>query len=148
MSDICSKKHSGCRIRCYFLTGLVLLLCMFLTGCTKEKTGPEKVRDLELTVVAKENLPEELLQIIESKKETPFKFTFNDGEYLYICVGYGKQESGGYSITVKDLYLTQNAIYAKTCLIGPEPDVPNDGVCSYPYIVLKTEYLDYSVVFD
>ena len=55
MSDICSKKHSGRRIRCYFLTGLVLLLCMFLTGCTKEKTGPEKVRDLELTVVAKEN---------------------------------------------------------------------------------------------
>ena len=123
-------------------------LFVLLIEIPEKEEAPEKVRDLELTVVAKENLPEELLQIVESKKATPFKFTFNDGEYLYICVGYGEQESGGYSITVEDLYLTQNAIYAKTCLIGPGPDVPDDGVYSYPYIVLKTEYLDYSVVFD
>lgn len=127
----------------------VCIICaILLTGCGKEKPGPKKVRDLELTVVAKENLPEELFQLIEGKKQTPFKFTFHDGEYLYICVGYGEQESGGYSITVEDLYLAENAIYAKTCLIGPGPDVENDGVCSYPYIVLKTEYIDYSVVFD
>ena len=61
---------------------------------------------------------------------------------------YGEQESGGYSITVEDLYLTENAVYVKTCLIGPGAEVPNDGVKSYPYIVIKTEYLDYSVVFD
>lgn len=147
MLDIYRKM--GCGIRKYSIrTGFILLLLGMLCGCGKKEEAPEKVRDLELTVVAKENLPEELLQIVESKKSVPFKFTFNDGEYLYICVGYGEQESGGYSITVEDLYLTQNAIYAKTCLIGPGPDVPDDGVYSYPYIVLKTEYLDYSVVFD
>lgn len=147
MLDIYRKM--GCGIRKHSIrTGFILLLLGMLCGCGKKEEDPEKVRDLELTVVAKENLPEELLQIVESKKSVPFKFTFNDGEYLYICVGYGEQESGGYSITVEDLYLTQNAIYAKTCLIGPEPDVPDDGVYSYPYIVLKTEYLDYSVVFD
>lgn len=131
----------------YICCACLAVMCM-LTGCKKAASGPQKLRDLELTVVAKENLPPELLQIIEEKKEQPFKFTFQDGENLYICVGYGMQESGGYSITVEDLFLAENAIYAKTCLIGPGPDVVQDGVCSYPYIVMKTEYLDYSVVFD
>lgn len=133
------------RIVLYIMLGAMLLL----VGCgKKEPEQPEKIRDLELTVVAEEMLPEELLAAITEKKATPFKFTFQDGNYLYICIGYGEQESGGYSITVEDLYLTENAVYVKTCLIGPGADVPNDGVKSYPYIVIKTEYLDYSVVFD
>lgn len=126
------------------LGGLLLFM-----GCGKQEQGPpEKIRDLELTVVAEEMLPAELLSVVTEKKTAPFKFTFQDGDYLYICIGYGEQESGGYSITVEDLYLTENAVYVKTCLIGPGAEVPNDGVKSYPYIVIKTEYLDYSVVFD
>lgn len=127
----------------------LLAAVLLLTGCgNKAPQAPEKVRDLELTVVSEDKLPEELLAAITEKKAAPFKFTFQDGDYLYICIGYGEQESGGYSITVEDLYLTENAVYVKTCLIGPGADVPNDGVKSYPYIVIKTEYLDYSVVFD
>lgn len=129
----------------YMMLGMVLIL----SGCGKKEQGqPAKIRDLELTVVAEEMLPAELLTVVTEKKTAPFKFTFQDGNYLYICIGYGEQESGGYSITVEDLYLTENAVYVKTCLIGPGADVPNDGVKSYPYIVIKTEYLDYSVVFD
>lgn len=127
----------------------LLLMAVLLAGCGKDQQNPpEKIRDLELTVVAEDKLPEELLSAINEKKTAPFKFTFQDGGYLYICIGYGEQESGGYSITVDDLYLTENAVYVKTCLIGPGADVPKDGVKSYPYIVIKTEYLDYSVVFD
>lgn len=130
------------------LYGLLAAILLF-TGCgNRAPQAPEKVRDLELTVVSEDKLPEELLAAITEKKAAPFKFTFQDGDYLYICIGYGEQESGGYSITVEDLYLTENAVYVKTCLIGPGADVPNDGVKSYPYIVIKTEYLDYSVVFD
>ena len=129
----------------YMMLGMVLIL----SGCGKKEQGqPAKIRDLELTVVAEEMLPAELLTVVTEKKTAPFKFTFQDGNYLYICIGYGEQESGGYSITVEALYLTENAVYVKTCLIGPGADVPNDGVKSYPYIVIKTEYLDYSVVFD
>ena len=127
----------------------LLMAAILLTGCGKKQPEtPEKIRDLELTVVAEEKLPQELLAAITEKKAQPFKFTFQDGGYLYICIGYGEQESGGYSITVEDLYLTENAVYDKTCLIGPGADVPDDGVKTYPYIVIKTEYLDYSVVFD
>ncbi len=133
------------RMMFYMLLGVMFLL----VGCSRKEQGqPEKIRDLELTVVAEEMLPQELLTVVTEKKTAPFKFTFQDGNYLYICIGYGEQESGGYSITVEDLYLTENAVYVKTCLIGPGADVPNDGVKSYPYIVIKTEYLDYSVVFD
>ena len=101
-----------------------------------------------------ENVPEELKQIIEEKKEKEFKVTYQDGDFLYICIGYGKQETGGYSITVNEMYLTANAIYVDTNLIGPDPEnrelyhaQEKDGA-SYPYVVLKMQYLDKSVVFD
>ena len=67
---------------------------------------------------------------------------------LYICVGYGEQATGGYSITVKELYLTDNAIYVDTNLKGPSPEELQNPVKSYPYIVLKTENMDKTVVFE
>lgn len=136
------------KFRAILFCGLLLALSL-MGGCGKKlQEEPVKIRDLELTVVAEEKLPEELLANISEKKANPFKFTFQDGGYLYICIGYGEQQSGGYSITVDELYLTENAIYVKTCLMGPGADVPDDGVKSYPYIVIKTEYLDYAVVFN
>lgn len=140
------------RLLCSLATAL-FLLC--LTGCTiQTKDGNEKIKDLEFTVLAEDNIPEELKQIIEEKKENEFKITYQDNDFLYICVGYGRQDTGGYSITVNDLYLTGNAIYLDTNLIGPEPEnrelyqAQNKESASYPYVVLKTEYLDKSVVFD
>ena len=75
--------------------------------------------------------------------------SFQDGNYLYLCVGYGTQKTGGYSICVKDLYLTDSAIVLDTTLLGPkrtnEKKVPEE---SYPYIVIKTEYIDAVVIFS
>lgn len=141
--------------RIYILFAAAIMACMCLTGCsmeTKEENG--KVKDLDFTVIGEDNLPEELKQIIEEKKEKEFKVTYQDNASLYICVGYGKQETGGYSITVNDLYLTANSIYVDTNLIGPEAEKrelyenKENGGTSYPYIVLKIEYLDKPVVFD
>ncbi len=138
------------------LWGMIMVVwALCLTGCgTDEKKEDEKLKDIEFTVLGEENIPEELKQIIEEKKEKEFKITYQDGDFLYICVGYGRQETGGYSITINDLYLTANAIYMDTNLIGPEPEnrelyhaQEKDGA-SYPYVVVKMEYLDKSVVFD
>lgn len=97
------------------------LVC--LCGCTViTKDGNEKVRDIDFTVLAEDNIPDELKQVIEEKKEKEFKLTYQDNGFLYICVGYGRQETGGYSITVNDLYLTGNSIYVDTNLIGPDPE--------------------------
>ena len=120
----------------------------FLTACSVEKDELEKVRDLEFTVVGEADLPEELKNVIGEKKTAPFKLTYTDDQNLYIVVGYGEQESGGYSIAVKELYLTENAIVADTELIGPQSGEETGVEKSYPYVVVKTEYLEHPVIFQ
>lgn len=83
------------------------------------------------------------------KKTEAFKLTYSDKEYLYICIGYGEKETGGYSIAVNELYLTDNAVYVETELLGPGPEnKTNNPTPSYPYIVIKTEYLEQTVIFE
>ena len=127
---------------------LVCLMCMGVFACGKKQDTMEKIKDLECTVIPEDNLPEELFHMIEQKKENSFKITFEDRGFLYSCVGYGAQETGGYSIAVNDLYETSNAIYVDTNLIGPSPEEKSNPVASYPYIVIKTEFIDKPVVFD
>ena len=50
--------------------------------------------------------------------------------------------------------MTGNSIYVDTNLIGPDPEnrelykAQEKDSASYPYVILKIEYLDKSVVFD
>ena len=125
--------------------GLIIAIMLSLVGCKDE----EKIRDLDFTVVSSECVPKELLTEIEGKKQEPFQLSFRDGNYLYICVGYGKQETGGYSISVKDFYLTDSSIALDTTLFGPK-ETGNKKIpgYSYPYIVIKTEYIDAVVILS
>lgn len=124
---------------------LAFVIGVCFTGCKEE----EKIRDLDFTVVSSECIPPELLTEIESKKQNEFQMSFQDGNYLYLCVGYGTQETGGYSICVKDLYLTDSSIVLDTTLLGPKhtKDKKVQGE-SYPYIVIKMEYIDAVVIFS
>ena len=124
---------------------LVCLLCMGVYACGKQQDPMEKIKDLEYTVIAEDNIPEELL---EERKEDTFKLTFEDQGFLYICVGYGTQQTGGYSIAVNDLYETANAVYIDTNLIGPSPEEKSKPVESYPYVVVKMEFSQKPVVFE
>ena len=99
-------------------------------------------------MIAEDNIPEELLAKIEERKEDTFKLTFEDQGFLYICVGYGTQQTGGYSIAVNDLYETANAVYIDTNLIGPSPEEKSKPVESYPYVVVKMEFSQKPVVFE
>lgn len=119
-----------------------------LGGCSIAKDDGEKVRDLEFTVTGEADLPEELRSIIAEKKTQPFKLTYSDNENLYIVVGYGPQDTGGYSIAVEDLYLTENSIVIDTELIGPAKGEPAAAETSYPIVTVKTEYLENPVVFQ
>lgn len=125
----------------------VVLLCMGVIACGAKQDPMEKIKDLEFSVIAEDNLPEELLSIVTEKKASPFKLTFQDQGYVYICIGYGEQETGGYSIAVNELYETSNAIYIDTNLIGPGVEDKGKKSASYPYVVVKTEYIDKPVVF-
>ena len=117
----------------------------WLTGCGQQE---EEMADLEFTVVEEERLPEELRKIIEEKKTESFKLTYADGGYMYLCVGYGKQQTGGYSISVNRLGSTENAVFLDTDLIGPQHAEEKNAAPSYPYIVVKTPFVDKTVVFE
>jgi len=127
---------------------LVFLAIWLLTGCNVEIQDEKKIQDLEFTVLASEKIPEELRNVLEEKKAAPFKVTYEDEGYLYICIGYGEQETSGYSIVVEDLYLTSNAIYVDTELLGPGSGEETAATTTCPYIVLKLEAMDKSVVFQ
>lgn len=119
-----------------------------LTGCKGTDEEIKKLKDLDFTVVEEADIPEELLSMINGKKVQPFKFSYGDDEYLYIARGYGSQRSSGYSISVHDLFLADNAIYFKTEFIGPSKQDLVSQTITYPYIVVKIEFIDKPVVFE
>ncbi|MBO5283818.1 MAG: protease complex subunit PrcB family protein [Lachnospiraceae bacterium] len=129
---------------------LALLLCLGaicgLCGCSLMSTEEVKLRDLDFTILGEEMVPQELAAMIEERKADAFKMTYSDNENLYICVGYGQQETGGYSITVDELYLTEEAVHVQTTLLGPDVSEKGNKTPSYPYVVIKTEYLDLPVI--
>lgn len=138
---------NGKMLLCASLLIWVMVVRM-LTGCSVEKEHQDKVRDLEFTVVGEADVPGELAQIIAEKKTAPFKLTYSNDQGLYIVTGYGEQATGGYSITVNELYLTENSIVIDTELLGPEKGEQTGVEPSYPYIVIQTEYLENPVIFQ
>lgn len=129
--------------------GLLLAAAvLMLPGCTLLSEERIKLRDLDFTVLSEEKIPAELMTIIEEKKSAPFQITYTDNENLYICVGYGQQETGGYSIAVEELYLTDTNICVDTTLLGPKASEKSNKTPSFPFIVLKTEFLEQTVIFE
>ena len=128
-----------------------------MTACAgkAQKDSLAKIKNLEFTVLSEDAIPEEMKKVIQENdplKRPAFMYelTYSDRGFLYIGIGYGEQETGGFGITVNDLYLTENAIYFDTTLLGPSPDneTPVSDTASYPYLVIKTEYIDEPVVFQ
>ncbi len=132
------------------MTVAVLLLCMILTGCGMSGGENIKLRDLDFTVLSEEKIPEELKTVIAEKGNEPFQLTYSDNQNLYISIGYGQQKTGGYSIAVDELYLTDDAIHVSTSLLGPDITGQKEGAGkpTTPYIVIKTELLDKIVLYD
>lgn len=127
---------------------ILLIIIGILSGCGMLNMERVKLRDLEFVIVSDELIPAELKTIIEERKSEEFKLTYADADALYICVGYGQQKTGGFSITVDELYLTENAIYVETTLLGPDGSEKPSKAPSYPYIVIKTEALEETVVCE
>lgn len=129
-----------------YLAGFLLVL--MLSGCISRPQKTEKLRDLDFTVMDKEKVPNELKTAILENRDLPFKLTYADQGYLYIAEGYGPQLKSGYSVEVTGLYETENAIYIHTNLLGPEKGEKTEEVTTYPYVVVKLEYIDKNVIFD
>ena len=140
-------KEKGWR-RALGVRGVIIALAawlVLLAGCNHGEG--DRVRDLDGIIVSEEALPGELREIIDGKKEQAFQLTYSDGDYLYICIGYGKQDTGGYSIALNDLYLTETEVRVDTTLLGPELADQKKKTATYPYLVIRTELVEQPVVF-
>ena len=128
----------------------MLLLCVVLTGCGMSGERNIKLRDLDFTVLSEEKIPEELKTVIAEEGSEPFRLTYSDNQNLYISIGYGEQKTGGYSIAVDELYLTDDAVHVSTSLLGPDITGQKSGAGkpTTPYIVIKTELLDKTVIYN
>lgn len=131
-----------------FLGLLVCLGCLLLCGCKVEEGSDQKVKELEYEMVSEKELPGELKKAIEEKKGHEMEITYENDDALYIVRGYGKQQTGGYSIQIKKFYQAKNAVYLETELVGPGEKDVKKKTKSYPYIVIKTEKTEDVVVFN
>ena len=121
-------------------------LAMSVSGCSKAESE-EKLTPADFTVVCYDDIPKDFLREIEEKKETDFKLTCISDGWLYIARGYGKQNNGGYSIAVKEVSVSDNAVYFDSELIGPKQGEAANKLATYPYVVVKIEDAGRSVVF-
>lgn len=135
------------RITILFMAVAVLMTSVLVMGCKITDINSDKVSELDFTVVEDKDLPIELKKLIDSKKENTLRMTYTTKDYTYIVVGYGTQETSGYSIKVNDVYLGKNAIYVDVSLMGPAADETVSETKTMPYIVLKIEKRDETVIF-
>lgn len=130
------KKLITCFTLLFFLFGLV--------SCGKEEEGEKE--KLNFTICDEKQIPDELKEILEEKKDEVFKLTFSTKDFLYVVVGYGEQNRSNLDIIVEEFSLGKNAIYVKTQLVGKEEE--DKEIITYPVIVLKCPYMDLPVVFE
>ena len=126
---------------------VIFLLTIQISGCEGNYKGSETGLNLEYTVVGETKIPEELMSQIEEKKAEGFELTYRDNEYLYIAKGFGEQKNSGCSISVTNLTSEDQNIYFETKLVIPQERENLNSISSFPYIVIKTELIDFPVVF-
>ena len=133
-----------------FLT--VIAVTTLLSGCSFGTIEEQKTGDVTYEIVKKEEIPEQLKEEIKEagKKEMWISYadTGNEGRYLYIVRGYGRQETTGYSIEVNECYETEHTVVVRTTLLGPQKKEKTHKKKTYPYIVIKIPYTDKQIIYE
>ncbi len=127
---------------------LFVVLTFFIGGCTTTKLTDDNRHALDFTVVERAGIPAELLTVIEERKTEEFSMSYSLDGYLYIAVGYGTRNTGGYSVRVDEVYETDSNVGIHTTLIGPAAGEAVNKMATYPYIVVKLEYIDKKIIFE
>lgn len=76
----------------YIIAGIFILA---LAGCSIKKEDTKKIQDIEFTVVAPEDVPEELKEDIEKARISPFRLTYADQGYLYMARWVWRKRKNG-----------------------------------------------------
>ena len=120
-------------MKCFAAGVLILAVLSVLPGCVTQYDSAMKLRDLEFTVTDEEDAPEELRTMIDEAREEPYRLIFAEQGLLWIAEGYGRKETTGYSVEVRELYETEDAVHirdpaARAGGAGGDPRSPDVSV--------------------
>ena len=126
---------------------LSVFLITTLTGCSGNSFGANGYRTLDFTLVDYKNIPQKLMEQMETKMEEGFQLTYKEDEYLYIAKGYGEPETSGYSVAVTNLTTENEVVYFESKLLEPQENENVNHNSSFPYVAIKTELIEFPVIF-
>ena len=101
--------------RLIFLLVVALELLIFCGGCTRFDTS-DSGEPLLYDICDSTMLPDELVTIIDKKKEKPFNLVYSNSTYTYIVMAAGRQERDDVGVVIDEMYKDENAIYVKGIL--------------------------------
>ena len=131
------------------LRWMLLVWLLFLVGCWGKTEKLEEKIPVSFEVCKETELPDRVADLIQKKKKSPFRFSYEDSAHLYLAIGYGEQPQGEYVAAVKEIYETERGIYVNTTLVSlshrenwsvGEPSV-------FPYVVLRCARREKNVFF-
>jgi hypothetical protein len=123
---------------------------VFLSGCSVIKKDSSKVMGLEYTVVKEEEIPVELKKLIEAKKANTLRMTYATFFYngFNVCLAVRDVkiiiQCNLHGVTAYN-FIFMN--FFSVDLLGPEAGEDITELPTTPYIVLKIEKREESVVF-
>ena len=133
-------------------TAAAVAVMLLFTGCSLGTLKDQKTGEIEYEIVKKEEIPEKLKEEIAEAEKSEMWIsnadTGNEGRYLYIVKGYGRQETTGYSIEVNECYETEHTVVVRTTLLGPQKKEKTHKKKTYPYIVIKIPYTDKQIIYE
>ena len=118
---------------------LFFLISLCFAGCSVVTVDNKKASSISYEIIEYHHLN----NYYEGNK----RITYNDGNYTYLLVFYGKMPISGYTIKVKELYSTDSNIVLDTTLIGPSKEETNAGKESFPAVVIKIKASDKTIIF-
>lgn len=131
---------------------LLAVLCIGVLlaapACSVRRKPTEKIRDLEFSVVRKEELPEEFLKEIEGRGYKEFRMTYRDQGALYIARGYGEKNTTGYTVSVSGCFETEEAVWLQTDLSGPPKEEKVKNERNNPYVAVRLNDIGKEVIFE
>ncbi|MBE5957327.1 MAG: protease complex subunit PrcB family protein [Lachnospiraceae bacterium] len=121
------------------IVAVCLCVAIFLCGCRMVDIDTKKESDVDYTIASYDEVPEEVKKIIDERKEDAFSTVISDRENTYIVVGYGRKNTDGYQIKLRDIYQSTTDIFVRLEFKGPERPMEKE-IVSYPFIIIKVEY--------
>ena len=127
---------------------ILAALALSVAGCGITRTEGGEREAAEYTVLGVDAVPPEVEKVITQQQGREFRMTYKSGGYLYLLRGYGPQESGGFSVQVEEVSVSDTALYFRTRLLGPAEEEQKKGESSEPWLVVKTEDPGVPVIFE